>query len=279
MHTLSEQRLGRVNEDYHTSRKGSAEAFAKLLSALSNPEAGWHLVGQNYRWTLSTPNGYWSRSYPSAVMGKSDDGAGEVTPPLGLLSQLAQAGSAQSDTPAEDELDAFDTSDSWDEQEAAEAAWKAAQQAEASASATPSGKSSLDEGTGVDEDAHLGLGDDDDESPEEIKLRQQAEKQAAIMLRQIQSNAAAVGGSPGLDTQRLMTSLGSVLRAIGRLSDKLDDISEKVDALQAASNSATLATPSFGVESVPALSKKDEFEWDGTIDESAWFDDDDDDDD
>ena len=58
----------------------------------------------------------------------------------------------------DDELDAMDTVSDWDAELAEMKAWEAAQQK----TQPPDVGAFFDSGTGVDEDAHLGLGDDGD---------------------------------------------------------------------------------------------------------------------
>ena len=119
-----------------------------------------------------------------------------------------------------DELDALDTSDDWEAQLAEMRAWEASQK-----STAPSAGSD-----GVDEEAHLGLGpDDDEETPEARSVRQLAEKQAAVLLSQIENSK---GGAPA--DKRVMTSLEAVLGALGRLEDKVDSLNSKVEQLQVA---------------------------------------------
>ena len=192
---------------------------------------------------------------------------------------------ADGDNAEFEEVDAMDTSDSWSAQEAEFAAWQAAQKKESSA------ESVLGSGTGVDEDAHYDLGGEDEEDPAARTLRQLSEKQAALMLSTIEAKT-----TPTAD-KAILTSLEAVISTLNRLTDQVDRLSAKVDALQAATASAppqtaptTAADASEGAKptvsstdaatSVPKLADaaptKDE--WDGEVDETAWFDEDDDDD-
>ena len=82
----------------------------------------------------------------------------------------------------DEELDAADTVSSWDEELAMMKAWEAARKVEAG------GRPAAESGSGVDEDAHLGLGEDfDSEDPAAAALRQAAEKQAAVLLAGIEA--------------------------------------------------------------------------------------------
>ena len=89
----------------------------------------------------------------------------------------------------DEELDAEDTVDSWDAQLAEMEAWAAQQKAQETSS---DASSILDSDTGVDEDAHFGLGDDDDDEDAAGRaLRQLTEKQASLVLRRIEEQQAA----------------------------------------------------------------------------------------
>jgi len=193
----------------------------------------------------------------------------------------------------DEELDAADTVSSWDEELAMMKAWEAARKVEAG------GRLAAESGSGVDEDAHLGLGEDfDSEDPAAAALRQAAEKQAAVLLAGIEAQSAA----PPTD-KAVMTSLEAVINAISRLSDKVDALTAKVDQLQQArptaadaSSSATEAPPAAApppptagaADDAPpvaasaaggAAAADTSAQWDGEVDETAWFDQDDDDDD
>jgi len=187
----------------------------------------------------------------------------------------------------DEELDAADTVSSWDEELAMMKAWEAARQVEAG------GRPAAESGSGVDEDAHLGLGEDfDSEDPAAAALRQAAEKQAAVLLAGIEAQSAA----PPTD-KAVMTSLEAVINAISRLSDKVDALTAKVDQLQqarptAADASSATEVPPAAPPPPPIAGAADDAppvaasaaggasaQWDGEVNETAWFDQDDDDDD
>jgi len=191
-----------------------------------------------------------------------------------------------SDDEDEDALDAMDTVSDWDAELAEMKAWEASQKASEPAPDDP---------FVVDEDAHLGLGDDDDEDPAAQALRQITEKQAALMLNRIEGQSAQAAPSD----KAVLTSLEAVLNALAVLGDKVDHLTTKLDNLSAAQPAATVdattepaATkassepPAAKASSVPAAETTDaavpaaeskEDQWDGQVDESAWFDDDGDD--
>lgn len=185
-----------------------------------------------------------------------------------------------------DALDAMDTVSDWDAELAEMKAWEASQRASKPASDDP---------FVVDEDAHLGLGDDDDEDPAALALRQMTEKQAALMLNRIEGQSVQAAPSD----KAVLTSLEAVLNALAVLGDKVDYLTAKVDKLSAAQPAATVdattepaATqassepPAAKASSGPAAETTDaavpaaeskEDQWDGQVDETAWFDDDGDD--
>ena len=186
----------------------------------------------------------------------------------------------------DEELDAEDTVDSWDAQLAEMEAWAAQQKAQETSS---DASSILDSDTGVDEDAHFGLGDDDDDEDAAGRaLRQLTEKQASLVLRRIEEQQAAQ--SPPSD-KAVLTSLSAVLTSLNALTAKVDALTLKVDKLQQKMDSASTAPASTEVasaepETAPAATDATPPappappaapEWDGNVDESAWFDDDGDD--
>jgi len=188
----------------------------------------------------------------------------------------------------DDELDALDTVESWDDELAAQRAWEASQAQQGG---------TLDSATGVDEEAHLGLDDDDDETEAERILRQVTEKQAAFLQGQ------AASSEPD---KRVLTSLEAVLSTMMRLNDQIQQLSKEVAELKAvvsgspapspppspprpsplptesspspslpAAPSAVPAAPSSAPaapSSPPSPPASDG--WDGVVDEGAWFDDD-----
>ena len=167
----------------------------------------------------------------------------------------------------DDELDALDTVSLWDEELAEMKAWEAAQAAKKQSQ--PDVGAFFDSGTGVDEDAHLGLGDDDDDDDDAGT--------ALWMLRQLESQQ---GKAAPKDETRIMTSLESVLNAISRLSDKIDRVESKVDKLLSApprTDGGAPPQPSAEVKPQDGASPA-EGGWDGVVDEEAWFDDVDEDD-
>ena len=141
----------------------------------------------------------------------------------------------------DDELDAADTSDPWDAQIAEEAAWRASQ----AGASDPH----------VDEEAHLGLGDDDDE-PDDT---------AMSLLREIERRRnpleppAAGGGGDGETAKqlsRLLNSASSILSAVARLDEKVERLERKLEKL-ALQGPAPLDAPAEAGG------------WDGTGDEFA----------
>mmetsp|Transcript_113344 Transcript_113344/g.206542 ORF Transcript_113344/g.206542 Transcript_113344/m.206542 type:complete len:270 (-) Transcript_113344:48-857(-) len=174
----------------------------------------------------------------------------------------------------DDELDSQDTSDSWDEQLAAQAAWEKTKIKEGDLKPPPN-----DAGWAVDEEAHFDFDDDDDDV-------EPPPKDPLSVLRQVtQAPApapapapATVAGSPNtvtltvsVDPDTVMVnkvSLSSVLTTLMRIEEKVDKLMSKVDKLE----SAPLAA------STPSTAAKDDGGWDGEIDEMAYFDDDPDDD-
>lgn len=212
------------------------------------------------------------------------------------------------------ELDASDTTDSWESQMAEQEAWLAAQKKKSAPPASPvvGGAASTPMWDGeVDEDAYFDEEDDEDDATR--VQRQAAEKQASIMLARIE---AAGGGNVlvgakrgGPDNAKVMTSLSSILTAMMRLEEKVDALNGKVDQLleeRKKGSGPTMAPGAFAPASSPSspsspaasepkssppsssassaaaaasgTSQAEEEEWDGNVDESAYFDDDGDDD-
>jgi len=173
----------------------------------------------------------------------------------------------------DNELDAEDTVDSWDAQMAEQAAWEAAMEKSRGGS---SAGSDVNPETGVDEEAHFGLGDDDDETPAERTMRQLAEKQASVMLSQFEASRAPP------ENTRVMTSLSAVLTVLARLEDKVDRLSARVEALAAEDSPSAPPPPPPGPPVVPSESSPaaappasppaPDYSWE--VDETAWFDDD-----
>lgn len=177
----------------------------------------------------------------------------------------------------DDELDAFDTSDSWDEQAAAQAAWEKSESVAKGGDVPPP---PVDYGWAVDEEAHYDLGDDDEDEP--------LPKDPLSVLRQVTqakssapaSAPASVAGSPNtvtltvsVDPDTVMVnkvSLASVLTTLMRIEEKVDKLIKKVDKLE----SSPVSTASAAASSV----ESDTGGWNGEIDEMAYFDDDPDDD-
>eukprot|EP00746_Dinoflagellata_sp_MGD_P011985 gnl/MRDRNA2_/MRDRNA2_125363_c0_seq1.p1 gnl/MRDRNA2_/MRDRNA2_125363_c0~~gnl/MRDRNA2_/MRDRNA2_125363_c0_seq1.p1 ORF type:complete len:346 (+),score=93.58 gnl/MRDRNA2_/MRDRNA2_125363_c0_seq1:63-1100(+) len=188
----------------------------------------------------------------------------------------------------DDELDAMDTSDAWEDQIAEMRAWEASQKQQASAGqqqeVVPMPKSSaddqwdgeVDEGAWFDDEA-------EDEDPKERAARQLAEKQAAELLARIESTR---GGSvspseaaQAVSPDRVMTSLESILNAIASLNQKVDAMDAKINAkLDRLSKAAPATSDGASAPSPPSApssdAKESGEEWDGQVDESAWFDED-----
>lgn len=165
---------------------------------------------------------------------------------------------------ADDELDAADTTSSWEEELAESKAWQAKQ-------------APADEAWAVDEEAHLGLDDDDDEPRDDMLRRQLAEKQAALMLDALEGEKGAA------EEPRVLESLKAVLSSLSRLEQKLDRLEKKVDGLSTEGSAAAPAGPSAGPDgggAAPARFEEratpgtDAPTWDGEVDEAAYFDDD-----
>lgn len=172
-----------------------------------------------------------------------------------------------------DELDALDTTESWDEELAQMEAWKASQEKK-SAAELP-----LDD---VDEEAWFD--EKDDEDPAARTLRQLSEKQAAMMLNAIEAKSPPSGSN-----KPVLTSLEAVITMLTRIEGKVDALSAKVAKLEGsttATGSSSVSPPNPASTAASSDENKSakgeekaETQWDGEVDESAWFDVEDDDDD
>jgi len=156
-----------------------------------------------------------------------------------------------------DELDAMDTSTSWDEELAEFEAWQAMQKAaeKAKEPAQAAQKTPVEAPLTVDEEAHLDVGGEalgGDEDAAARTLRQMSEKQAQLTLQAIE-----LRDGPSTD-KAVLTSLEAIINALGRLTNKVDKLSAKVNTLQSEAAAVPAATPA-GPE-----------EWDGKVDEDAW---------
>ena len=190
----------------------------------------------------------------------------------------------------DEELDALDGCDDWDQAMKEQEQWMAEQKAKKESYGGSFGKASLqsdDDGPlEVDESAWFDE-PDDEETPAEMAKRQMAEKQAAEMLARIQ---AAAPTAP--DNSKVMTSLESVLTMMMRLEAKVDNLTTLVEKLRKETPvlkdtptppPAAAAAPKAEDETPAEPTKKPlpppvTDEWDGTVDEGAWFDDDPDED-
>ena len=140
-----------------------------------------------------------------------------------------------------DELDALDTSDSWEAQMQEEQMWKRKRR--------ETTQSNYD--SGVDEEAHFDIGDDSDDS-----------WTAAELLDSVKVAAAAASDN---NVHRTVESLKSIITILTRLEEKVDALSNKVqDLAHRPCSDSTSEEPCAQLESV----------WDGTTDETAYFDDD-----
>ena len=189
------------------------------------------------------------------------------------------------------ELDAEDTTDSWESQLAEQAAWMAAQnkqQGKADVAAAEVWDGEVDETAWFDEE--------DDEDDQTRIERQEAEKQLALLLGRIEKagGKSPVASTAPPDNAKVMLSLKSVLSGMMRLEEKIDDLNEKVDKLLKAkgsesenkmapgafgSSSSSSSSPSAASPSPPpaASAKKDYLpsDWDGNTIEDAYFDEED----
>ena len=147
------------------------------------------------------------------------------------------------------EVDALDTSDSWEDQLAEQQRWKSAQDAAAAPPPMP------DE-WGVDEEAHYDLGADSDD-----------EWTAAELLDSVQR--AAIGARVQVQTpDRTQESLKAVISQLARLEAKLDALTESVQKM-AAAPAAAPAGPAAAALATPVAP-----EWNGEVGEAVYFDDD-----
>ena len=199
-----------------------------------------------------------------------------VRPPVKL--RAASAVCQADDDPWDEELDAADTTSSWDEEIAAMEAWKAGKSASPDWSGEQAGH--------VDEDAHYGF--EDPEDPDAMRQRQLSEKNAALELL---ARAAGGGAPPEAEpgNARVLTALDSVLRSMMRLEERLGAIEKKMDGMLAAGGAAPTAAdtaptaadaaspsappPPPSAAPADAAAPKAE-EWNGEVDEEAWFDND-----
>lgn len=182
---------------------------------------------------------------------------------------------------------AFDGCDDWDAQLAEQKAWEESMASKMGGknTATPAAKGDGDF-VPVNEEAHFGLDDDDNETDVQRSIREQAEKEARLIIER-----ATAASSPTEDS-RIMTSLEAVLNTMMRLEGKVDKLTAQVQQLKGQQAAAAAApTPSPppppastgssppGPATAPAAPAAPEFSgWDGVEDESAWFDDDPDED-
>lgn len=179
------------------------------------------------------------------------------------------ASAADTTSSWDEELDAADTTSSWDDEEAAMKVWEAQQKPAQQPFAAG-------DGSGVDEDAHLGLYDDSEE-PSERMLRQVAEKQAALALLEgsMLSNMAGVPGGES-ESKAVLGSLTAVLNALTRLTETVHELSARVDRvakeLESTKVSAAATPPTGGAADAAATGPA--VSWNGEVDEQAWFDDD-----
>lgn len=161
------------------------------------------------------------------------------------------------------EVDALDTSESWEEQLLAQKQWEQEQTAKKEAA---NKEATLAE-WGVDEEAHFGLGDDAeyDDDPGGVENFKQ-KLMASELLKQVRS---AAGGTPGaadsdLSNKRVLTSLESVISTLIRLDGKLDAVITRLDKMD-----------KRGVSGAPGEAPappKDANGWDGEVIEGAYFD-------
>ena len=177
----------------------------------------------------------------------------------------------ESDDDDDFELDDLEGCESWEEAMADQKRWeeemarKNQQDGFGSGNEISTPVAAVSDFVPVDEQAHFDL-DDDDETPQERSIRQQAEKQAAVLIERAQAAATPP------DMQRVMTSLEAVIATMMRLESKVDTLSKKVDALQTSALSTGAAAATSGATGVPmpppAASPFDG--WDGEVDEDAW---------
>jgi hypothetical protein len=185
----------------------------------------------------------------------------------------------------EDELDGYDElslMDDANEEERMWEEWKAAQAKKAATEGIVVQGSKSEGWDGVeDESAYFDEEDydDDDDDGDAAADHEQRGSSALQMLRAQQAACLGGGESPGVpllsvaeSQRRMMISIESVLNAVTRLSDKVDRLTAKVEQLE--SSASTSASKPPQVDGKPA-----DGEWDGEVDESAWFDEEDYDDD
>lgn len=172
---------------------------------------------------------------------------------LPLLCQLDE------DEVAPFEVDALDTSESWDEQVQAQKQWEQEQAANKGATRAE---------WAVDEEAHFGLGDDAeyDDDPGGVEDFKQ-KLMASELLKQVRS---AAGGIPGaadsdLSNKRVLTSLESVISTLIRLDGKLDAVMARLDKMEKQGLSGAPGA-------APPVPPKDAGGWDGEVIEGSYFD-------
>jgi len=178
------------------------------------------------------------------------------------------------------EVDAYDTSDSWEEQLAAQRAWLAEEQKKAESA------KGGQEGEHVDESVHVGLGDGDSSQEDEdgfgaynaAAFRELEHARAAKLLRVVEAHQAerasdaafepsaapSASTSDGADAaalKRLTVSFEAVISSLTRIESKVEEMSAKIQKLES-------ALLSKGV-----ITGEDAEQWDGVVDESAYFDD------
>jgi len=190
-----------------------------------------------------------------------------------------------------DELDALDTSDSWEAQAEAERLWLENQKEQQKKEQRSEPDEPYRAEWRVDEDAHLGLGDDGDD----MELADWRSVRAAErLLAQVPAATNIVGSSEPASTptpvstptrvstpaqptgattaanvdraaqhKQLMNALGAVIGSLTRLEEQMGKQTEALNRVAAQSSA-----PPSAASSKPLA----EGEWDGVVDESAYFD-------
>jgi hypothetical protein len=163
------------------------------------------------------------------------------------------------------EVDALDTSDSWDDQLLAQRKWEQEQTAKTEAAK----KEATMADWGVDEEAHFGLGDDAEYDADPGGMEDFKQKlMASEVLKQVRSAADAAPGATDSDlsNKRVLTSLASVISTLIRLDTKLDAVIARLDKMEkkrGASSAAPADAPG---------PPKDAGGWDGQVIEGSHFD-------
>lgn len=165
----------------------------------------------------------------------------------------------------DEELDAMDTSDTWDAQLEAQRRWEADQAAKKTERPQTNRADWY-----VDEEAHFGLGDNaehDDDLGGVENFKQKL--MASELLNQVREAAGGASGSADneLSNKRILTSLESVISTLIRLNDKIDSVIAKLERMEKEGQSGASTPP-------PPI---DDGGWDGDAIEGAHFDYDDDD--